>query len=158
MIDSNESSLESDLNEEKRHKHMEQHTEIFTDLSKFEKKLIRGLMGSLSNIVILWLISKERQHGYEIMTKLHESAPYESKRPSASKIYPVLHDLEKSGSIRGSWEHHGKRKIKYYEITEEGRKSILRFKKLIKHAKENHTSLWIEFLEDMNSVEDINEL
>jgi DNA-binding PadR family transcriptional regulator len=100
---------------------MEEEVKIFKSLSKYEKKLIKGLMRSFSNILILWLISKKRMHGYEIMTELNNSNPYENKMPSASKIYPVLHDLENNGLIKGSWEHQGKRKVKHYVITDEGK-------------------------------------
>ena len=131
---------------------MKEPLEIFKSMSKYEKKLMKDLMKSFSNTMILWLISKKSQHGYEIMTKLHESSPYDKKMPSASKIYPLLHDLEKNGLIKGSWEYHGKRKVKFYEITSEGEKFINRFKILAHHAKESHSSLWIEFIEDMTSV------
>ncbi|MEN6292117.1 MAG: PadR family transcriptional regulator, partial [Methanobacterium sp.] len=74
---------------------MEEHMQIFKSLSKYERKLIKGLMKGFSNIMILWLINKKRMHGYEIMTALSNSNPYDNKMPSTSKIYPVLHDLEK---------------------------------------------------------------
>jgi len=86
------------------------------------------------------------------MTELNNSNPYENKMPSTSKIYPVLHDLEKNGLIKGSWEHQGKRKVKYYVITDEGKNFILTFKKLSGHAKEDHANLWVEFQEYMGSV------
>lgn len=158
MDDSNGYGPNSGVSEDIGHKHMDEHDEIFINLSKFEKKLIRGLIRSFGNIMILWLISKKKQHGYEIMTKLRDSNPYESKKPSASKVYPVLHDLEKNGLIEGSWEHQGKRKIKYYEITKEGSEVLSRFRKLAKHAKNNHADIWMEFMEDMNSTENSNEL
>jgi PadR family transcriptional regulator PadR len=154
---SDESNPENDANEEEKLKCIEERVKIFKNMSKYEKKLIRGFMRSFGNTMILWLISKKRQHGYEIMTKLHESAPYESKMPSASKIYPVLHELEKNGLIEGSWEHQGKRKVKYYEITDEGKRVLSRFRKLAQKARENHSSLWVEFMEDMISDEDNNE-
>jgi len=154
----NESSPENGVNEEEKRKFMEERTKIFESMSKYEKKLIRGFMRSFGNTMILWLISKKRQHGYEIMTKLHqESSPYDPKMPSASKIYPVLHDLEKNGLIEGSWEHQGKRKVKYYEITDEGKQLLSRFSKLAKQAKKNHSSLWVEFMEEMMIDEDDNE-
>ena len=132
--------------------YMEEHVQIFKSLSNYERKLIKGLMKGFSNIMILWLINKKRMHGYEIMTALNNSNPYENKMPSTSKIYPVLHDLEKNGLIEGSWEHQGKRKVKYYVITDEGKNFILRFKKLSDHAKEDHANLWVEFQEYMGSV------
>lgn len=131
---------------------MEEHMQIFKSLSNYEKKLIKGLMKGFSNIMILWLINKKRMHGYEIMTALNNSNPYENKMPSTSKIYPVLHDLEKNGLIKGSWEHQGKRKVKYYVITDEGKNFILSFKKLSDHAKEDHANLWVEFQEYMGSI------
>ena len=131
---------------------MEEHIQIFKSLSKYERKLIKGLMRSFSNIMILWLINKKRMHGYEIMTVLSNSNPYENKMPSTSKIYPVLHDLEKNGLIEGSWEHQGKRKAKYYTITDKGQNFILSFKRLVEHAKNDHANLRTEFQEYMGSI------
>lgn len=153
----NESSPENGVNEEEKREYMEERVKIFENMSKYEKKLIKSFMRSFGNTMILWLISKKRQHGYEIMTKLHESSPYDNKMPSASKIYPVLHDLEKNRLIEGSWEHQGKRKVKYYEITDEGKQLLSRFRKLAKEARKNHSSLWVEFMEDMISDEYDNE-
>jgi DNA-binding PadR family transcriptional regulator len=152
---SDESSPKGDLDEDKKIKCMKERQKLFNSMSKYEKKLIKGLMRGFGNTMILWLISKKRQHGYEIMTKLHEStAPYNTKMPSASKIYPVLHDLEKNNLIKGSWEHHGKRKVKYYEITPEGEEALSRFKEIAKFAKKNKSSLWLEFFRDMIAIED----
>ncbi len=152
---SNESIQESNLDEKRKIKCMKERQKLFNSMSKYEKKLIKGLMRGFGNTMILWLISKKRMHGYEIMTKLHEStAPYNTKMPSASKIYPVLHDLEKNNMIEGSWEHHGKRKVKYYEITAEGEEALSRFKEIAKIAKKNKSSLWLEFFKDMIAVED----
>lgn len=139
---------------EEIHKAVKEQDKIFKKMSKFEKKLMKGLMKGFANTMILWLISKKRQHGYEIMTKLHESTPYENKMPSASKIYPVLHDLEKHGLVEGSWEHQGKRKVKYYEITEDGRETLSRFRKMAQFARKHKTSLWLEFMRDMMDYND----
>lgn len=155
--DSNESSPENEEEYKKKLKCMKEREKIFKRMSKYEKKLIRGLMRSFGNTMILWLIGQKRQHGYEIMTRLHESSPYDNKMPSASKIYPVLHDLEKNGLIKGSWEHHGKRKVKYYEITEEGKAALSRFRKMAQLAGRNKSSLWVEFMRDMMSFEDDND-
>ena len=151
---SNESDPENELDEEKKIKCMKEHAKLINSMSKYEKKLMKGLMRGFGNTMILWLISKKRMHGYEIMTKIHESTvPYNTKMPSASKIYPVLHDLEKNNMIEGSWEHHGKRKVKYYEITSEGEEALSRFKEIAKIAKKNKSSLWLEFFKDMLAAE-----
>lgn len=143
---------------EKMHKLMHDRDEIFKNMSEYEQKLIKGIMRGFANTLILWLISQKRQHGYEIMTKLHESSPYESKMPSASKIYPVLHDLERNELIKGSWEHRGKRKIKYYEITKNGEETISRFKIMAQFARKNKSSIWVEFMKDMFTEKDDKEL
>lgn len=147
-----EESNGEDKELEEIHEIMEGRDKLFKSMSKYEIKLIKGLIRGFGNTMILWLISKKRQHGYEIMTKLHESFPYGNKMPSASTIYPVLHDLEKNGLIKGSWEHHGKRKVKYYEITNEGKKVLFRLKKFAQHAKKSHSSLWIELMDYMVSI------
>ncbi len=144
----------SDEELEEMHKAVQERDKAFKKMSKFEKKLMKGLMRGFVNTMILWLISKKRQHGYEIMTKLHESTPYDDKMPSASKIYPVLHDLEKNGLIKGSWEHHGKRKVKYYEITDDGKATLSRFRKMANFARTHKPSIWLEFMRDMMAHEE----
>lgn len=123
------------------------------NLPKHDKKMIGSFMKAFGKLMILWLISKKQQHGYEIMTKLHESDPYHRKMPSASMIYPVLHDLEKNGLIKGTWEHHGKRKVKYYEITAEGEESLSRIRHMAAWGPElDLVNPWEEFMEDMFSL------
>lgn len=119
-------------------------------LSRHDRKMIKGFMRGFGEIIILWLISKKRQHGYEIMTQLHEAASVGSKTPNASMIYPVLHGLERKGLIKGTWEHHGKRKIKYYEITSEGNESLDRIRQVVSKSQElGRSSLYREFMEDL---------
>jgi PadR family transcriptional regulator len=123
------------------------------NMSRHERKMIRGFMRGFGKIIILWLISKKPQHGYEIMTQLHEASPLSSKMPSTSMIYPVLHKLERKGLIEGTWEHHGKRKVKYYEITTEGKDSLDRIRKLVSKGQEiGRTNLYKDFMEDMFSL------
>ncbi|MGZ7043896.1 MAG: PadR family transcriptional regulator [Methanobacterium sp.] len=145
----NESNSRKELSEDEMLKIMEERDKLFNEMNEYEKKLMRGLMRGFGNTMILWLISQNREHGYEIMTKLHESTPYANKMPSTSKIYPVLHDLEKNRLIEGSWEYQGKRKIKYYQITEEGQKTLSRFKKMAQIAKDHKSNLWSDFIRDM---------
>ncbi len=150
---SNESDPKNDLEKEKKIKCMKEHAKLINNMTKYEKKLMRGLARGFTNTMILWLISKKRQHGYEIMTKLHQDAPYD-KMPSASKIYPVLHDLEKNDLIKGSWEHHGKRRVKYYEITEKGEEALSRVRKMGTFYKKHKSSIFIEFMRDIMDVKE----
>ncbi len=102
--------------------------------------------------MILWLISKERTHGYELMSKINEISPSANEKVRGpSKIYPILHDLEKEGLIEGTWEAHGKRKMKYYEITEEGTQTLIRIRKVFMCHR---TPILEEFWRDMFSKKD----
>lgn len=146
-------SEDSDEYNEKKLQEMEkiikERNRTIKQMSKYEKKLMKGLMRGFGNTMILWLISQQKMHGYEIMTKLHDSSPLSEKMPSASKIYPVLHDLEKNGLIEGSWGHQGKRKIKYYEITPEGQHTLTTFRQIAQFANKNKSSVWLAFIQDM---------
>lgn len=141
-----DSNLSKGLEQEKK----DEFNYEIKNMPKHERKMIRGFMRGFGKIIILWLISKKPQHGYEIMTQLHEASPLSSKMPSTSMIYPVLHKLEKNGLIKGTWEHHGKRKVKYYEITPEGEESLNRIRKMVsKGQKFGKTNLYQDFMEDM---------
>src|SRR5690606_41793944 len=96
---------------------------------KFDEKIIKSFMRGFGKTMILWMISKEKIHGYEIMRRLEkfyslEGAHCRITPPGPCVVYPVLHDLEKKGLIRGSWEMHGEKWVKYYEITALGAASI----------------------------------
>ena len=141
----------NELNNIKNHaKSMKECEKVF-NLKKFDKKLIRGFMRGSGLIFMLWLISKKGKHGYELMTQLHGASPFgkDVKMPSPSIIYPKLHLLERKGLIKGDWEHHGKRKVKFYEITNDGVETLNRIRNLFKARK---TNLYEEFIEDMLSL------
>jgi PadR family transcriptional regulator len=98
-------------------------------VNNFDKSLLSSLMKGFLKIIILWIITKERIHGYEIIKKMkekveNESGDFELKGPGPNKIYPILHELEDKGLIIGDWESQGKRKIKFYEATEKGMNTI----------------------------------
>jgi DNA-binding PadR family transcriptional regulator len=105
-------------------------------------------MRGFGTTMILWMISKKRQHGYEIMGRLSEmyvETHKEKKMPSPSIIYPALHELEKKGLIKGTWEYHGKRRVKYYEITEDGNATLNRIKRIFKkHTHELVDEFWAD--------------
>jgi PadR family transcriptional regulator PadR len=127
-------------------------TDCNSDLSKYLKEydiiLLKSMKG-FGKTMILWLISKHRSHGYELMSKINEISPSADETVRGpSKIYPVLHDLEEEGLIEGSWEMHGKRKVKYYEITDEGIQTLVRIRKVFRCHR---TPILEEFWKDMFS-------
>lgn len=102
-------------------------------IGDFDKGLLANLMNGFLKIIILWIITKERIHGYEIIKKMKEGIETEGdiefRGPGSNKIYPILHELEKKELIKGDWELQGKRKIKYYEATSKGINTIEVIKK-----------------------------
>ena len=94
----------------------------------FDKTLLSNIIKSFLRIMILWIITKERIHGYEIIKKMREGVEIpndvEFQGPGPNKIYPILHELEEKKLIKGDWELQGKRKVKYYEATCRGQNTI----------------------------------
>jgi DNA-binding PadR family transcriptional regulator len=93
----------------------------------FDKALLSNYIRGFLKIMILWIITKERIHGYDIIKKMKEgkeSKNFDFESPGANKIYPILHELEEKELIVGDWELQGKRKIKFYEATEKGKNTI----------------------------------
>ncbi|MCX8196973.1 MAG: PadR family transcriptional regulator [Candidatus Micrarchaeota archaeon] len=80
-------------------------------------------------LFLLWLISKKRLHGYE-MIKLLEKEGIGSM--GASRLYPMLNQMLKRGWIRQVETKIGKRKRKAYEITSDGSKTLQEGKKLFR--------------------------
>lgn len=84
----------------------------------FEKELMRHLLTSF----LLWLISKNKTHGYGLI-KLMRSED-KTTCASPSKIYPLLKELKARGLIAQKREMHGKRAKKVYHVTEKGLKVL----------------------------------
>ncbi len=126
--------------------------EMTKKLKEYDIKLLKSMKG-FSKTLILWIISKERIHGYEIMSKLNKINPSEEEQLQGKpgKIYPILHDLENAGLIKGTWEAHGKRKIKYYEITNEGIQTLSRIRQVFRCHR---TPLLEEFWREMFTKND----
>lgn len=125
------------------------------NLKEYDRKLLKSMKG-FGKTMILWRISKGRIHGYELMSKINEISPSaEEKVSGPSKIYPVLHDLEEACLIVGTWEAHGKRKVKYYEITEEGIQTLNRIRKVFQCHR---TPMLEEFWRDMFSKKEEQEV
>lgn len=94
-----------------------------------------------AELLILALLEHERRHGYEIAKLIGERS---GGRLSfqASSLYPVLFRMEKRGWIKGTWvEREGKRRRRYYHLTEKGRGALAR-----------QRSTWKEFTLAVNLV------
>ena len=105
------------------------------NLTKADKKVINSFIRDFGGLIVLWILNKKRLYGNAIINKINTFYPNKDKKiTGSSKIYPTLHDLEDNGLIEGTWENRGRQQIKYYEISEKGRKELLRVKKIIKYV------------------------
>ncbi len=87
------------------------------------------MVGASTVPIILSILSEGEDYGYEIIKKVktYSNGQLEWSEPM---LYPVLHRLERNGSISSSWRQlENGRKRKYYSITSEGR-SLLAEKKM----------------------------
>jgi DNA-binding PadR family transcriptional regulator len=79
-----------------------------------------------SEIIILTLLSQEPMYGYQITQELqHRSAGYFEMREGL--LYPTMHRMEQAGLVRSEWRTGvGRRRRKYYLITDMGRQALAR--------------------------------
>jgi len=89
-----------------------------------------------SEILILSLLVREPMYGYQITRELERrSSGYFDMKEGL--LYPTLHRMEQAGLIAGEWRTGtGKRRRKYYRITDKGR-----------HALRRQTAEWRTFTE-----------
>lgn len=125
------------------------------NVDQLSKKIMRHCSNGLTHIIILWIISKEKIHGYGIMKKLDEffssCNPTEYNKTNSSKIYPILRKLEKTGIIKGEWGVSNNKSVKYYSLTEEGEILLKSFKSEFAHLI--NSPLWLSFIEDVSDNE-----
>lgn len=87
---------------------------------KVNKELLKGS----TSILILSLLDRKAMYGYEMIKEIESK----SKGVFSFKegtLYPILHNLENEGFIESYWDiEEGKRKRKYYKITNHGKKVL----------------------------------
>lgn len=84
-----------------------------------EREILRG---SLELVVLSELLS-EPNYGYQILRSLHRHSDGRLDL-KAGTLYPLLHKLEKQGSVRSWWENAGGRDRKWYALTDKGRRRL----------------------------------
>jgi PadR family transcriptional regulator PadR len=74
--------------------------------------------------VLLRLLQEEPKYGYQIVQELEErnDGYFEMQE---GLLYPALHQMERDGLLTSEWrDANGKRRRKYYLITDQGRKAL----------------------------------
>lgn len=104
----------------------------------YEKRMARQKF----SVFLLWMISKREQHGYEIIKTIREDPILPNF--AASKIYPLLKSLSRSGLISQKKVMQGKRARKVYYITDKGKEILKKAKGYIRKSP-----LMLAYVEDM---------
>ncbi len=94
-----------------------------------EEGLIRATIRGFSRSIILWILNKESSSGYRILKELRRLT---NQKFYSGTVYPLLYELERGGFIIGDWKSRGRRRIKYYLITDKGREMLNRLRELFK--------------------------
>jgi PadR family transcriptional regulator PadR len=82
----------------------------------------KNLIAASTKPIVLTLLYREECYGYQILQRVRRVAGGKLAWSSAM-LYPFLHRLEKDGFIKSKWKISGTgRMLKYYSITERGRK------------------------------------
>jgi len=80
------------------------------------------LLKGLAELAVLSAMRDGPQYGLSIVDRLKQEAGLDVAEGS---IYPLLHRLEKAGSVRAEWLLvDGERPRKYYELTDSGRSDL----------------------------------
>ncbi|MFC1489651.1 PadR family transcriptional regulator [Candidatus Latescibacterota bacterium] len=84
----------------------------------------KELAGAATSMIILSVLAREPNYGYEIVKRANESSG-DVFTWQEGTVYPVLRKLEKEGLLTSDWQEAGaSRKRKYYFITTAGREAL----------------------------------
>jgi len=89
--------------------------------------IAKGLMAASTKPLILTILSRGRNYGYDIIQEVKSVSGGELLW-SDGMLYPVLHKLEAEKLISSEWIEKDDRKRKYYKLTEKGRKELVKEK------------------------------
>lgn len=88
--------------------------------------LDRELKKGSAELIILSIVEPRARHGYEI-SKLIETQSAGQLKFNVASLYPLLYRLEERGWLLGRWvEKAGQRRRRFYSLTAEGRRTLLR--------------------------------
>ena len=80
-------------------------------------------MSGVPELLLLRLLHQEEMYGYELVRSIRR-ATGEAISLGEGVIYPVLHSLEKNGSLKSRRKSVGGRTRVYYSLTRKGRNRL----------------------------------
>jgi DNA-binding PadR family transcriptional regulator len=83
-------------------------------------KVAKDLVAASATPMVLGILAEGQSYGYAILRRINELSGGELDWTEGS-LYPLLHRLERLGSVESSWQSvTGERRRKYYRITDKG--------------------------------------
>lgn len=94
---------------------------------KYERQMKKGIF----DMLVLKLLESEAKYGYQIIQEMKEKSEGTFTLKDGT-LYPILYRLEDDGFVISKWSEAEGKQVprKYYEITEEGRETLLAIKML----------------------------
>ena len=98
-------------------------------MSEAEKELIKSTLRGIIRVILLWLLSRRKMSGYAVTKEVKRLT---GRTFHSGIIYPLLYELEEKGLITGEWVKKGRKQIKYYYLTEDGKNLLNSLRELFK--------------------------
>lgn len=101
---------------------------------RFERQIKKGVM----EMLVLELLSKGPDYGYQLLTKLAET-PSGLLKVKEGTLYPILYRLEEDGMLEAGWQTGEGRSTpkKIYQITDKGLQELIRQKEIWRKFQED---------------------
>lgn len=96
-------------------------------MAEAEEDLIKATLRGFSRAVIIWMVSRKPMSGYRITKEMRRLT---GRSSTSGVVYPLLYELEEKEFLTSEWVQRGRRRIKYYSITEKGEKLLKRLRGL----------------------------
>jgi PadR family transcriptional regulator, regulatory protein PadR len=83
-------------------------------------RIAKDLVAASATPMVLGILAEGESYGYAILRRINELSGGELDW-TEGLVYPLLHRLERRGSVESSWRSvAGERRRKYYRITDKG--------------------------------------
>jgi len=88
---------------------------------KYERQMKKGVL----DMLVLRMLKSEAKYGYQIIQEMKEKSE-ETFLLKDGTLYPILYRLEEDKQVSSKWSEAVGKQVprKYYEITEEGLKTL----------------------------------
>ena len=84
---------------------------------------VQGFARDINELLVLSTLRGDAKHGYQIVLDVEEDSNGLVHFRHGT-LYPILHRLEDSGLIRGTWSKLGGRRRKIYALTAQGKRHL----------------------------------